>query len=491
MRFPPLVLLTLLGACAQVPAVTDDLYKLTLEPTLATRRASEQSVPFAGSEPLGERIASSKSDVEQAQDGSDQAQKTPAPSPIGDATRYSLDLRGVPVAQALQMIAEKAKINLYIDGSLDTPIDASFPAITLDEALAVILDRHGLELIEDPPGVYWVERRDGTQTETRVVRLESIHASDIEQHLNSLIGPNVDLVVDANQNIVLMRGPAANLDLATTYLEEADRLRPQVLIEVEILEVSLSDEYEFGIQTALEDAGNAGDSLFGSIDVDLSTQSQDFTAVLSNASGSISAVVNALSTFGTVNVVSSPRVLAVTNTEANIEVITEIPYLETTTEIQTGTGTSGLTSQQTVAYKEAGVKLKVTPIVQEGGVISLHVDQEFSESIDIFQGIPVIDTRKVVTTLLVSESETAMIGGLIQDKRTEQQRGVPGLMHVPLLGRFFRSDQESTSRRELIVLLRPRLADPSEAARLAREYHHRYIQRVRAAGIASESGDER
>ena len=134
------------------------------------------------------------------------------------------------------------------------------------------------------------------------------------------------------------------------------------------------------------------------------------------------------------------------------------------------------------------MKLKVTPIVQEGGVVSLIVDQEFSEVIDYFAGVPVVDTRRVQTTLLIGESDTAMIGGLIQDRQSKVDRGVPGLMHVPLLGRLFRSDEDSTSRRELVVLLRPRLADPIEAARIAREVHDEYTQRVRATGLADERG---
>jgi len=475
-------LLSVLAGCASAPAVQDDLYQAVLEPTLPSRRADEPMPPFAGSV-----LAPGSDRDERATHETDAGAAPAAPIQIADDTRYALDLRGVPVAQAVHLIAAKAGVNLYLDAGLDMPVDASFPAVTLDEALSVILARHGLVLAEEPPGVFWVDRRDGTQIETRLVRLASIHATDVATYLDALVGERVELVVDANQNLILMRGPGADLDLVSDYLGEADRLRPQVLIEVEILEVSLSDEFELGIQTALVDSAD-GDDWFGSADIDLSTEAQDFTAVVSNAAGSISAMVNALSRFGAVNVVSSPRVLAVTNTEANIEVVTEVPYIDTETSIETDAGTSGVTSQETVAFKEVGVKLKVTPIVQEGGVVSLIVDQEFSEVIDYFAGVPVVDTRRVQTTLLIGESDTAMIGGLIQDRQSKVDRGVPGLMHVPLLGRLFRSDEDSTSRRELVVLLRPRLADPIEAARIAREVHDEYSQRVRATGLTDERG---
>jgi type II secretory pathway component GspD/PulD (secretin) len=469
-----------LAACAETSVARDDLRE-AFEPTLPARAVGSE-LPFTGRLPGPPRSAAPEPPRVEP------APPPPPPTPIGDDTRYALDLRGVPVAEAVHLIAGKAGVNVYLDAGLDMPVDASFPAVTLDQALDVILTRHQLRLVEEPPGVYWVERRDGTQTETRMIRLRSIHAVDVAANLESLVGGRVDLVVDASQNLILMRGPGEALELASAYLEEADRLRPQVLIEVEILEVALEDRFELGIQTALADDHVLGD-LAASIDVDLSTGADQFTAVFSHATESISAVVNALSHFGAVNVVSSPRVLAVTNTEANIEVVTEVPYVDTSTSVQTDSGGAGVTSQETVAFKEVGIKLKVTPIVQEGGVVSLLVDQEFSEVVDFFLGVPVVDSRRVQTSFLVAESDTAMIGGLIQDRRSETDRGVPVLMHIPLIGRLFRSDEDSVARRELIVLLRPRLADPAQAARLAAEYHDEYVRRLRASGLPDERAE--
>ena len=471
-----------LGSCAELSTLERSAEEVFVEPTLPQLRSAEDRVPFH--DPVLPEVA----EGDEAAGAAVGEPPAPAPTPIGDGTTYPIDLRDMPIAEAVHLIATMAGANIYLDAGLTQRVDASFPEVTLDQALTVLLERNGLALVEDPPGIYWIERADGSQVETELFQLESVHAADVSANLIEIVGESADLVVDENQNFLVARGPRRDLDFIRSYLDRADRLKAQVLIEVEILEVLLNDTFELGIQAALAD-GDLLDSVLGDVDLDLATGASDFTALLSHTDKSISAVVNALSTFGSVNVVSSPRVLAVTNTEALVEVITEVPYIDTTTSIESGGGDLGTTSQEEVAFKEVGITLKVTPVVQEGGVVNLQIDQEFSEVVDFFLGIPVVDTRKVGTRFLVNESQTAMIGGLIQDRQTEIDRGVPVLMHVPLLGRLFRSDEDRLDRRELIVLLRPRVADPAEASELAREYHQSYVERVRAAGLAAERED--
>ena len=121
--------------------------------------------------------------------------------------------------------------------------------------------------------------------------------------------------------------------------------------------------------------------------------------------------------------------------------------------------------------------------MQEGGVIQLSISQEFSEVVDYFLGIPVLDSRKVINQFLVNGRETVVIGGLMQDRVSETDRGVPVLMHIPLLGRLFRSDEDRIEKRELLVMITPRVLDPAEAADLAGRYEQRFEERSRAIGL--------
>ena len=407
----------------------------------------------------------------------------PRPRPqIGDDQLRQLDLRDAPLAEALHLIGSMAGVNLYLDAGLGGRVDASFPAVRLDDALEVLLARSGLVLTEDPPGIFWVTRGDGSQVETARFQLRSVHAADIVANLEALVGSETTLVADQNQNFVVVRGPRSDIDAVDEYLLAADRLKSQVLIEVEILEVILQDRFELGIQHLLSDPNFLGE-LGLSLDQDFSTSADAFRGTLSLNDFSLSSTINALSEFGAVNVLSSPRVMAVTNTQAAIDVVREIPYIETTTEISGDAGTVGTSSQQTVNFKEAGIKLLVTPIVQEGGIVQLAVDQEFSEVLDFFMGIPVLDSRRVTTQFLVGGEQAVVLGGLLQTRKTETDRGVPVLMHVPLLGRLFRSDADDLERRELLILIRPRILDPAEAADLARRYRDRFEERLKVGGI--------
>ncbi|MEW6071881.1 MAG: secretin N-terminal domain-containing protein [Planctomycetota bacterium] len=411
--------------------------------------------------------------------------EAPAPPPrIGDDTPRQLDLRGVPLSEAVHLIAAMAGVNVYLDADLGQPVDASFPAVTLDDALAILLARNGLALVEDPPGIFWVAPDDESQPAAATFQLQSINGEDVLANLQGLLSDDTALVVDRNQNLVIVRGSRADVEAARAYLAEADRLKRQVLIEVEILEIILDDEYSFGLRHVLSDPDFLGESTL-EIDQDLSTGAEAFTATLDLHGYSLSSTIDALSSYGIVRVLSSPRVMAITNTQATIQVVTEIPYIETSTSIQGGgAGQVGTTSQTSVAFKEAGIKLEVTPVVQAGGVVQLAVNQELSEVVDFFLGVPVLDKRTVVNQFLVNGTETAVIGGLMQDRVSEVDEGVPVLMHVPLLGRLFRNDHDETQKRELLILITPRELDPSAAAALAGQYESQFEARSRAGGFA-------
>jgi type II secretory pathway component HofQ len=460
-----------LNACAS----TEEARERVFGPTVPERqRRSAQSTgepeiaPAAQSVPAG---------------GQAQPERTPPREPphIGDDVPRELELRGAALSEALHLIASMAGLNIYLDADLSQAVDASFPSVTLDDALSVLLARNGLELVEEPPGVYWVTRNDGSEAAMARFQLGSANGADLVENLKALVGSDTVLVVDPDQNFLIVRGRQRDVDAVGEYLSGADRLKRQVLIEVEILEVDLSDEFQLGLLHALSDDDLLGDAALD-VSADFSTNAGQFLATITSEDGTWTTTINALRRYGVVNVLSSPRVLALSNTPAKIDVVTEIPYIDTSTSITGGGGTTGTTSQQTVAFKEAGIKLMVTPVIQADGVVQLAIQQEFSEVVDFFNGIPVLDKRNVDTKLLVRERESVALGGLIQSRRQEEDTGIPVLMHLPLLGRLFRSDEDRGRRRELLVLLTPRILDPSQANDLARTLRHDFQARARASG---------
>lgn len=401
---------------------------------------------------------------------------------IADDTLVSLQLRGTSLAEALHFVATKAGINIYLDAGLDARVDASFPSITLDDALQSLLIRNGLALVEEPEGIFWVQTADGSQPGMAQFKLKSINAADVEDKLAGLIQAGSTVVVDGNQNLVVVRGTQSDVSAIATYLEAADQLKRQVLVEVSIFEASIGDGFEFGITSTLASKLNTN-SL--TIMESLATPDTSFSFTINDQDGDVTSTVNAIRRHLGLELVSSPTVLAITNTDATVEVVEEIPYINATSSTSNGGGSTQL---EEIEFKEVGIKLTVHPTIQEGGVIQVKIDQELSEVTEFFGGVPVVDLRKLSSQFLVSDRQTIVLGGLMQDRRMESEKGIPILGQIPFVGRLFRSDEDSTDKRELLIFLTPRILDPKQTAGLTSAYKDSYRQARNEMNIPQDGG---
>lgn len=401
----------------------------------------------------------------------------------GDAVN-SFQMRGVQLATAIHMIAEAGGVNVYLDAQLDRMVDASFPSITLDDALNVLLTQNGLRLVEDPPGIYWVTANDGSEPCTAHFRVQSIDAASIVEDLTQLVSATSRLVVNEEQNLIVLDGSARDVELVSDYLDSADRLKRQVLLELELVELTLNDTFELGISYAMTDAEIGGPN-FLTLAQNLATGNGEFTATIDNTDIPLSATLTALQQYAGVNVLSSPRVLAVTKSPAKVEVVTEIPYIRATVETNVGGGSAGTSTAEEVEFKEAGLTMTVTPTIQEGGVVEISIEQKFSNVVDYFQDIPVLDSRNLSTVMSVQDGHTAVLGGLIQNAVSEDDTGVPILMDIPLLGRLFRSDVDQSQRRQLLVFVTPRVLNSSQSARLSKKMRGEYRETLRTSGLSA------
>jgi type II secretory pathway component GspD/PulD (secretin) len=415
------------------------------------------------------------------------AQAPPRPN-IGGDELLAVEFRDAALSQVVHFLADSAGINLYLGADLDARVDVSFKSITLNDALHALLERNGRRLVESPPGVFWVERNDGSQVATASFRAHSIDLASALENLRALVAQTTTIVLEPTQNLIVVRGAQSDIDNVRRYLAEADQSQKQVLIEVRILEVLLGDSFELGLTHDV--AGSANGHLF-SLMQDLSATSNAFEMTFDSEDGDVASTIQALRRLTGTDLVSSPRVLALTGAEASIEVIREVPFINvTSTQTASGAG-QGTNVVQEVQFKEAGVKLKVTPTIQNDGSVRIVISQELSEVVDVFNQIPVLDRRVINSSFLVNDRSTVVLGGLMQNKRTQVDRGVPGLMEIPWLGRLFRSDDDDLDKRELIVFLTPRIVKPEEAASLKDAFRRTYTERVRDTGVLSHAARAR
>lgn len=270
----------------------------------------------------------------------------------------------------------------------------------------------------------------------------------------------IRVMADELNNSVLVWGTTAEYERIEIALRKLDLPPTQVLIEASIVEVTLNEGLEYGLEWAF--SGNAGGGKYtdsGALKKSSSSSSltealgQGFSYTLRNSVGNIRAVMTALSSKTNVKVVASPTMMVLDNHEASITVGTQQPYLSGTTINAVG---GSATSYQ---YKDTGVSLQVTPSVNAGNIVTMSINQAVT---DIGEKDPVTEQRSFLQRQLssrvaVRSGESLVMGGLIQENTNNGRSGLPLLHDLPVVGNLFGSTNESTRRTELVVIITPRV----------------------------------
>lgn len=302
-------------------------------------------------------------------------------------------------------------------------------------------------------------------TTRKSFELQYAKAETIAKVIENTITKNVGKVqYDTRTNRVIVTDLPQKMEEIENMVEVFDRKTRQVFIEAQILEINLSDQFQAGVnwqyflnsveRPALIDfkgvfpltLASYGQVTVGTIDKD------EYTAAF-----------QLLKTLGRVNVLSSPQIAIVDGEEATFLVGTKQAYVtSTTSQAQTTT-----TVSEEVTFIDVGVKLKVTPIINEDGFITMKLNPEVStvsNTLTTPQGnqIPIVDTSTTSTTVLVKDGVTILLAGLIKDKETETIKKVPLLGSMPIIGGLFSSKDDKVEKKELIILITPHIISGEE-----------------------------
>ncbi len=266
------------------------------------------------------------------------------------------------------------------------------------------------------------------------------------------------LTIDPAGNRIIFRGSPSEYERVRGLLEQLDTPPQQVLVEMTIAEVTLTDDTRFGVEWFLDQTITNG-TLSASTRGGSVRQAGGLGVTASHvfSRGTVQAALNAFASNRNLNILSTPRLVTRSGSEAQILIGTDVPII--TSQRASDSQTSGDSDVlQTVQYRQTGVILNVRPIVYGDDRIDIALYQEVSSqqpNTTAAISSPLILNRSVTTQLSLQEGMTAVIGGLIQDNYTRDQRGVPGLKDVPVLGAAFRSDQVSGDKVELLILVTP------------------------------------
>jgi len=311
-------------------------------------------------------------------------------------------------------------------------------------------------------------------------------------------GSNVDASVtiwaDVPTNSLIMTAPPRILKSLMAVIDKLDIRRAQVEIEAMVVEVDVNKSADVGVQWLLDGSSavgvtnlpGSGTSIVSIAEAALegtsstTTSSSTSTSTLSSAiptgatlalgtynsttGKGFGAVIEALRSDGTSNILSTPRIVTMNNEEAEVKVTQEIPLI--TGQYTSSTSTTNGTSSpfETIQREEVGTILKVTPHISEGSAIQLKIEQEDSSPGAKLTDSSDISTNKrsIKTTILMEDGGIIVLGGLMKDTVTESEDRVPVLGAIPGIGNLFKSRSGSRQKTNLLVFLRPRiLRDPS------------------------------
>jgi type II secretory pathway component GspD/PulD (secretin) len=398
------------------------------------------------------------------------------------------DLREVRIFRLQYAIPEQA-FNL-----IDT-VKSSIGRVLVDEDSGTVL------VMDIPEKLGEIEYALSTLEEKNLIRvfdLQYAMAKDVEEKLKMQIdAKNVGITrADERSNQIIIQTFPERMEQMEDLISALDKKTKEVLIDVRIVKVKLKDQMDTGVEWEglFNIAKKFGMTYIGAapfsqlLNTDATAwqsrldwlEGQDneigsypFSGTSSTYAGSKTApgefhlgfidrkrdvdiLVKYLETLGNTQILSNPKLAVVNNQEARIHVGERQAYITSTTT--TGQATS--TVSEDVTFIDIGIKLSVTPTINDDGFVTMKIKPEVSSVVDTLvtpsgNKIPIIDTSTAETTVMIKDGKTLILGGLRKDEKKDDSEGIPYLSKIPILGFVFKKETALTERTELLVVITP------------------------------------
>lgn len=381
----------------------------------------------------------------------------------------TFDYSEAEVREVIDMLAAKANINIIYSDDVSGTVTISLAKVPFDEAFKTLLNVKGLaaQQVGDnilriaAPSTFISEQKKGMQ-QTRIFFLNYFKAAEMKVQVDAVVaaeGRTARSSPDENNNALIVTDTSLGLDATARLIRDLDRAPKQVMIEVKLVEVSLDNSFDLGVNW---DFKNKAGATVGTTNLPGPTPGGNTYAGSLNFFGKISdftfnTVIAAAVKKGKLKVLSDPKVATLNNKEATIDITDQVPY--TTTESAVGSGGATVTTQK-VTYVPSGITLRVTPTINSDGRIAMHLNPVVTQASGGSSTTPPsTNARSTNTNVIVKDGETIVIGGLIRDSMSDDVYKVPILGDIPLLGLLFRKKSVARKRLELLIFVTPRIIE--------------------------------
>jgi type IV pilus secretin PilQ/predicted competence protein len=401
----------------------------------------------------------------------------------------SLDFKDTLIDDVLMIMAKQADVDIIKSPKVEGTVTATLTDVPLAEALTSILEAHGYAYVTTDNIIRVVPKDEIFEVRekliSRVFRITYADVRDVERALRQFISEQGAISANPGTSNIIVTDTESKVKAINSFIEEIDRITPQILVSAQIYDVTSQDNLDLGVKWQAGTATNFGqpteNQIWGN---DFGTVGNIVGGITKTAIGSTfnsginQADTTGLMRFGIVNdsismdaaifaaqddvrakLLANPRVLVLDNEEAEIKIVEEIPYQQLTQSTEGGQGVG------TTEFRDVGVELRVTPHLTREGLIHLTLNPKFSTitgSVNIVSGgdnipQPVVATRETTTTALIKDQQTVVIGGLKKQDKIQETSKIPFLGDLPLLGALFRFEGESTVNSELVVFITPQI----------------------------------
>ena len=466
---------------------------------LAAKQAAQTATPAAAPvriEATGATAQPTRTLAAQATQPAQPAPQTTAQS--GQERRYvghpvSMQFEGLDLRAVLRLFAEISGLNIVIDPTVQGSVDVALTEVPWDQALDIILKANKLGYIVDgtivriaPLTVLADEAAQSRKLdeeralagELRVLTrtLSYARAESLQQLLTrSALSSRGSVQVDPRTNTLIITDLQPRLQVADDLLSSLDRAEPQVEIEARIVQTNKNFSRRLGVQWGISGrvdpalgnttnlafpnsgviGGRVGTAVQGpnalptAVNLPAATPNSGIGLTLGSINGAfnLDVALTAMQAQGDGRILSTPRVSTLNNVEAEMTQGVQIP-------IQVVSNNT-----VTVSFRDAALQLRVTPQITAAGTVIMRVSLEnstpdFSREVN---GIPPINTQRANTTLLVSDGETTVIGGIYTSNQQTNKDSTPGLSQIPLLSWLFKRESVNDDSTELLIFITPRI----------------------------------
>jgi len=382
------------------------------------------------------------------------------------AKSITLEFREANLKMIFEGLSRTSGVNFVLDKDIkpDTKATVFVKQVSLDAAITAILDTNQLQKkVVDETTVLVYPNTPQKNAEYRDLVIKSFYLAnaDIKQVANLLKTTLKikDMHLDERLNLVVLRETPEVIRLAEKLIALQDVAEPEVMLEVEILEISRSKLTELGIKypTSLT-AGNVTSAATGTSAFSALTLEALKNLNSSGITVSPNPAINLKKTEGIVNLLANPRIRVKTHEKAKVQIGDRVPV------ITANVSPTAATVSDSVQYIDVGLKLEVEPVVSIDNHVSIKVGLEvgtIGAQTTTKNGSVVyqIGTRSASTLLRLNDGETQVLAGLISDDDRRNVNKLPGLGDIPLLGRLFSNNAKDQTKTEIVLAITPRIVN--------------------------------